>query len=396
VSTDASLFPLHFWDSEIFCEKCEQIRKFKIFSQEKYDKNYSKSEIPLNTPLFCKCTHCENTMICATNEFAELKEDPTFGLCKIWGMGILEAGDWVYHPKEKLCVVDGVNRISGSLPQIVLKNKKNKKMEIQLESLPSGDHNIFYRLLPQDAPQALIGDNVYHTETKQIGIVAGLKFNGGQTIIIKLEDGTIERCHCEKESHYLTDEFVEKNVKWRCKDLSYSHNLQINSHSKVLYVNCLLPNFNAVCELEKIIYSIPQARCFIMHVIMEETDLRSEDLYKELLRKDIYICCNRIEFKNSEAYIAGFCKDRDTPQKIHKALQKFPIKKINLDIKMRPDIKNIKTINENDKFIKISKIGKKVHIDGWVKSEKEKKKANLKAFFSCFNFNIENHIWVIN
>jgi len=114
VSTDASLFPIHFFDCNIFCVKCAQVKKFKIFSQEKYDKNYEKSKIPPHKPLFCRCGECGNTTIYATNEFAELQEDPTLELCKIWGKGSLAAGDRVFHPTEKLCTIENVNRAYGS------------------------------------------------------------------------------------------------------------------------------------------------------------------------------------------------------------------------------------------------------------------------------------------
>ncbi len=397
MSTDASLFPIHFFDGEIFCEKCAQVREFKIFSQEKYNKHYSKSEIPPNKPLFCKCKECSNTVIYATNEFAELQEEPTLGLCKIWGTGNLEAGDLVFHPTEDLCTVESVNRIS-STPQATLRKQNKEKIEIQLGALPIGEQNagVFYRLFPQNAVNARIGDQIYHTETKRVGVVAGLEFNGGQAIIIRFENGELAKCPCEKSPHYLTDKILELNTRWRCRDLPYSQNLQIISHSKVLHVNCWLPNFNAVCELDKIILSIPQVRCFIMHVILEKADVSSNDIYRELMRKCVHICHCNIELKNQEAYITGFYSAKDTPKNIYRALQKLSIKKINLDIRMRPDIKTIKTINESDYFIKISKMGKEVHIDGWVKSEKEKKKAKWKAFFCSFCFRIENHLLVIS
>jgi hypothetical protein len=397
VSTDASLFPIHFFNSEIFCEKCAQIRKFKVFSQEKYDKHYSKSEIPPNKPLFCKCEKCSSTVIYATNEFAELQEDPTLGLCKIWGNGNLEAGDLVFHPTENLCMVESVNRIS-STSQITLKKQNKEKIEIQLESLPTYEQNadVFYRLFPQDAINARLGDHIYHTETKRVGVVAGLEFSDKQTVVIKFENGELAKCRCEKNSHYLTDKILELNAKWRCRDLPYSQNLQINSHSKILHVNCWIPNFDAVCELSKIIFSIPQVRCFIMHVILEKANISSNDIYKELIRKCVYLCNCNVELKSQETYITGFYSARGTPKNIYRALQKLSIKKINLDIRMRPDIKTIKTINESDCFIKISKMGKEVHIDGWVRNEKEKKRAKWMAFFCSFCFRIENHLLVIN
>ena len=396
MSTDASLFPLHLLDNEMFCEQCKQIRNFKVFSQEKYDKHYGKSEIPPNKPLFCKCMKCDCTTIYATNEFAQLQEEPMLELCKIWGMGSLEAGDSVYHPKEKLCTVESISRIFGSLPQITLRNQNDEKIEIQLEAWPADEQNIFYRLFPQNAERARLGDHIYNTETKDVGTVVGLEFNGAQSLIVKFETGAIEKCPCKKTSHYLTDKLLELNVKWRCKDLPYSQNLQINSRAKVLHINCLIQNFNAVCELEKIISSIPQARCSIMHVILGKSNISSGEIYRELLRKCIYICNCKVELKNQEAYITGFYRDRGTPKEINRALQKFPIKKINLDIRMHTDIKTLKTINESDKFIKICKMGKEVHIDGWVNDKKEKRRAKLKAFFCSFCFKIENHLRVIS
>jgi len=396
VSTDASLFPLHFFDCEIFCEKCKHIRKFKIFSQEKYDKNYGKSEIPPNKPLFCKCAVCDSQVIYATNEFAELQDEPAPELCKIWGMGNLEAGDLVFHPKEMLCVVESINKIAGSLPQITLRNQNKETIETLFEEFTEGEQNSFYRLFPQSAENSRIGDRIYHTETERVGTVIGLEFNGGQAIVIQFETGSIEKCHCEKNAYYLTDDILELNARWRCRDLPYSQNLKINSHSKILSVNCLLPNFSAICELEKVISSIPQARCFIMHVFLKKFDINPNLIYSELLRKCIYLCCCNVEIKNQEAYITGFYNARNVSKSIHNALQKIPIKKIHLDIRMRADIKTIKTINENDRFIKISKMGKEVHIDGWVKSEKEKKKAKLRAFLHSFKFKIENHLRVIN
>ncbi len=398
MSTEASLFPIHFFDSEIFCKKCAQIRKFKIFSQEKYDKTYGKSEIPPNSPLFCRCEECSDAAIYATNEFAQLQEEPTLGLCKIWGMSNLEAGDMVFHPVEKLCAVDGVNRISGSLPQITLINQNKEKIEIQLDVQTFGEQNAdaFYRLFPQNSKDARIGDQIYHIKTGLTGKVVGLEFNGGQTVIIKFENGDVEKYYCEYPIYYLTDDVLELNAKWRCRDLPYSQNLQIYSRSKVLHVNCLAPNFNVVCELNKIISSIPQIRCFIMRIILEKSNISPIEIYKELIRNGIYICCCDVELKNQDVYITGFYSVKDTPKNIYRVLQKFPVKKVDLNIRMHSDIKTIKTINESDCFIKISKMGKNVHIDGWVKSEKEKRKAKLKAFFCSFSLRIENHLWVIS
>jgi len=113
------------------------------------------------------------------------------------------------------------------------------------------------------------------------------------------------------------------------------------------------------------------------------------------VRNCIFLCCCRVEFKNQEIQIAGFYYAKDTQKKIYRILSKYPIKKVILDIKMRSDIKVIKTINESERFIRISKIGKVVHIDGWVPTEKEKEAVKLKTFFSTFSFNIENHLLVI-
>jgi len=396
VSTEASLFSLHFWDAEIFCEKCKLIRNFKIFSQEKYDKNYGKREIPPNKPLYCKCITCEGWIIYATNEFAELQEEPMMGLCKIWGMGNLEAGDLVYHPQEQLCMVEGVNRVSGSLPKITLKNQNEEKFEIQLESLPSDDQNMFYRLLPQHGESARIGDRIYHTETERIGTVVGLEFNGGQAVVVEFEPDVIEVCYCEKSIHYLTDEVLEQNTKWRCRDLPYLQNLQINSHSKVLFLNCLVPSLHAVYELEKIIASIPQARCFLMQVMLEKSNIKASEIYKELQRNYIHLCGCKVELEKNEVYIAGMYTAKDIPKNINNALRKFPLKKIHLDLRMRHDVKIIKTISEKDWFIKLSKIGKTIHMDGWVRSEKQKKRAKWIAFFYTFKFRVENHLWVID
>jgi hypothetical protein len=399
VSADASLFPIHFFDCVLFCERCAKIKKFKIFSQEKYDKNYGKSEIPPNKPLFCKCEECGNTVIYATNEFAELQEEPMLGLCKIWGKGNLEAGDHVFHPTQKLCSIESINRIYGSLPQITLRNQNNEKIEIQTDfqlSFDEDDANAFYRLFPQNAENARIGDKIYHTEMRLAGKIVGLEFNEQQKIIVKFENGDIEKCYCENNAYYLTDELLEQNVKWRCQDLPYSRNLQIHSRSKVLNISCFVPNFNAICELSKIISSIPQVRCFIIRVVVEKSGINSNDIYKELVRNNIHICCCNVEFKNQEVYIAGFYSSKDISKNIHRVLSSFSIKKINLDIKMRSDIKVVKTINKDDCFIKISKMEEDFYIDGWVKNEKEKRKATFKAFFYSFSFRIENHLSVIN
>jgi hypothetical protein len=395
VSKDAALFPIHFFDSEIFCEKCAQLKKFKIFSQEKYDKNYGKNEIPPNKPLFCKCDECTDSVIYATDEFAELQEDATTGLCKIWEMGNLETGDSVFHLENGICTVDGINRIHGSLPQITLKNQNGEKIEIPALAGNENNSSEFYRLFPQDAENARIGDRIYNTETKSIGKVIGLEFNGGQKIITQFENREIEKCHCKTDSNYLTDSFLELNTKWRCKDLDFFQNIQISSNSKVLSISGIVPNLKAICELDKIISSIPQARCFIMHLDVKKSDVSSTDIYRELIRNYIYICCCHVEFKNREVHIAGFYCEKDIQKKIYRVLSKFPVKKIILDIKMRSDIKIIKTINENERFIRISKIGKNVHIDGWVTTEKEKKSAKLKTFLSTFSFNIENHLLII-
>jgi len=133
-----------------------------------------------------------------------------------------------------------------------------------------------------------------------------------------------------------------------------------------------------------------------MHVVVERSILNSNDIYKELLKNNIHICCCHIEYKNQEIYITGFYSAKDTQKNIYRALSKFSIKKINLDIKSRPGIKIIKTINRDNCFIKISKMEKNFHLDGWVKSEKEKRKATLKAFFYSLSFKIENHLLVIN
>jgi hypothetical protein len=398
VSTDASLFPIYFFDCELFCEKCAQLKKFKIFSQKKYDKNYGKSEIPPNIPLFCKCVICGSTVMYATNEFAELQEEPTLGLCKIWGMSDLTAGDMVFHPTEKLCTVESINRIFGSLPQITLVNENKEKVEVQLDAQKPEEENtnVFYRLFPQNFEDVRVGDQIYNTETKLTGIVVGLKFNGGEIIIIKFENGAIEKAIYKKKFHYLTDNILELNAKWRCRDLSFSQNLQIRSIAKVLHVNCIVSNFNSVCELDKIISSIPQVRCSIMHVILDKADIDPNYIYKELLNKCVCICNCNIELKSQEAYITGFYHTKDTMKNIYRTLRKFPIKKINIGLSMRSDMKIIKTINANNYFIRISKMGKDVHIDGWVRSEKEKKRAKWLAFFYSLSFKIENHLWIIN
>jgi len=395
LSRDASLFSIHFFNSEIFCEECAQLRKFKIFSQEKYDKNYGKNEIPPNKPLFCKCDECENTIIYATNEFAELQEDPTLGFCKIWGMGNLEAGDNVFHPEKGICSVDGVNRMHGSLPQIVLKKQNGEKIEVPAVEGSENNSAELYRLFPFDAENARIGDCIYNTETKEVGKVIGLEFGAEQKIVVEFENKEIAKCPCNNSENYLTDHFLEQNARWRCKNLDFSQNMQISSNSKVLSVSCKVSNLNSICELDKLISSIPQIRCFITHFVVTRSDINSNDIYKELVRNCIYLCCCRVEFKNQEIQIAGFYYAKDTQKKIYRVLSKFPIKKVILDIKMRSDIKVIKTINEGERFIRISKIEKIVHIDGWVPTEKEKNSARWKTFFSTFSFNIENHLLVL-
>jgi len=395
LSKDASLFPIHFFETEIFCEQCAELRKFKVFSQEKYDKNYGKNEIPPNKPLYCKCNECGGTVIYATNEFAELQEDAAYGFCKIWGMGNLEAGDNVFHPEIGICNVDGVNRMHGSVPKIVLKKQDGEKIEVPAVEGSENNTAEFYRLVPQDASNARIGDSIYNTETKSIGKVIGLEFSDEQRIIVEFEDKEIAKCPCNNSENYLTDTFLEENAKWRCRDLEFFQNMQISSSSKVLSVSCKVLNLNSICELDKIISSIPQIRCFIMHFVVAKLDLNSNDIYKELVRNCIFLCCCRVEFKNQEIQIAGFYYAKDTQKKIYRILSKYPIKKVILDIKMRSDIKVIKTINESERFIRISKIGKVVHIDGWVPTEKEKETVKLKTFFSTFSFNIENHLLVV-
>jgi hypothetical protein len=400
VSTDASLFPIHFFDCNIFCVKCTQVKKFKIFSQEKYDKNYDKSRIPPHKPLFCKCEECGGTVIYATNEFSELQEEPTLELCKIWGKGSLEAGDRVFHPTEKLCMIENVNRIYGAtMPQITLRKQNNEKVDVQVdfkEIFNENDSAAFYRLFPQNGEDARIGEKIYHTEMERIGEVIGLEFNGGQKIIVRFENGDIEKCHCKNNANYLTDKLLELNTQWRCRNSPNLRNLQIYSRAKVLNISCFVQNFNSIGELNKIISSIPQARCSIMHVVVERATLNSNYIYKELLKNNIHICCCHIEYQNQEVYITGFYSGKNTQKDIYRVLSRFSIKKITLDIKIRPSIKIIKTINRDNCFIKISKMEKKVHIDGWVKSEKEKGKATLKAFFYSFSFKIENHLLVIN
>jgi len=395
VSTDASLFPVHFFDSNIYCEKCRQLKKFKVFSQEKYDKHYGKSEIPPNKPLFCKCEKCESHVIYATNEFAELQEEPMRGFCKIWGMGNLEAGDLVFHPEEHLCTVDSV--VFGASPYVTLVNQNRKKIDFPIDNFSSENSSVaFYRLFPQNFQNARIGDFIYHTGTGLVSNVIGLRFNGEQTIIVISENGEIEFCGCGDNTYYLTDNILEKNTKWRCRDLKYCQYLQIHSISKVLYINCIVTNFSAVCEFEKIISSIPQARCFIMHIAVEKCEIKPKSIYMELLRNGIYICCCHVEIENQDVYISGFYSSKNTPKDIYKTLSKFPVKKVNLDIKMRSNIKLIKTINEDHCFIKITKIEKETHIDGWAKNEKIKKRAKLKAFLCTFSLKIENHLQVIN
>ena len=399
MSTDASLFPIHFFDCNIFCTRCVQVKKFKIFSQEKYDKNYDKNRIPPHKPLFCKCEDCGGTVIYATNEFSELQEEPTLELCKIWGKGSLGAGDRVFHPTEKLCMIENVNRIYGTtMPQITLRKHNNEKIDVQVdfkEIFNESSTDVFYRLFPQNGESARIGEKIYHTEMDRTGDVIGLEFNEGQKIIVKFDNGDIEKCICKSSAKYLTDKLLVLNAQWRCRDFPYLRNLRIYSRAKVLNISCSLQNFNSINELDKIISSVPQARCSIMHVVVEKSALNSNDIYKELLKNNIHICCCHVEHRNQEVYITGFYSAKDTPKNIHRALSKFSIKKINLDIKIRPSIKIIKTINEDNRFVRISKMEKKYHIDGWVKSEKEKRKAILKAFFYSFSFRIENHLLVI-
>jgi len=93
-----------------------------------------------------------------------------------------------------------------------------------------------------------------------------------------------------------------------------------------------------------------------MRIILERADINSTEIYKELIRNGIFICCCNVELKNQDVYITGFYSAKDTPKNINRALQKFPIKKIDLDIRKHSDIKTIKTINESDCFIKISRM----------------------------------------
>jgi hypothetical protein len=133
-----------------------------------------------------------------------------------------------------------------------------------------------------------------------------------------------------------------------------------------------------------------------MHVAMEESKVNPNDIYKELVKNCLYICNCQVEYKNQSVFITGFYSDKDIPETLHKTLLKFPIKKINLGLKKRSDIKNCKTINTGNTFIRISKIGEETHIDGWVKNEKEKKRAKIRAIISSFSLKIKNHLLVIN
>jgi hypothetical protein len=384
---------MHLFDCNIFCEKCEQVKKFRVFSQEKYDKNYGKSEIPPSKPLFCKCGTCGTPTIYATHEFAELQEEPMLEFCKIWGMGNLEAGDMVFHPEEKLCTVESV--VYGTSPHVTLINKEQKKIDFPIEIQSEQKDIALYRLFPQNFQDSRIGDLVYNTETKLTGTVKGLRFNGEQTVILSLENGKLEFCGYGATSYYLTDELLEQNAKWRCQDLYYAQDLQIASSSKVLYVSCRVPNFGAVYELNKIISSIPQARCFIMQTFVKESNINSRTIYLELLKNDIYISCCHVELENQNVYISGYYSSKNVKESIYRALSKFPFKKITIDVKTRSDIKHIKTINEENRFIKISKIKKYYHLDGWVTDEKEKKKAKRKAIFYTFSLRILSHLQIM-
>jgi len=399
VSIDASLFPVHFFDSGMFCEKCGQLTKFKIFSQEAYNKLYSKNEIPPNKPLFCKCKECGEPVIYATNEFAELQEDPSFGLCKIWGRGPLTAGDLVFIETENVCAVESVNRVLGSpFTQVTLKKLNNEKFEVQADFFDKSEPNAntFYRIIPQDAQNTRVGDMVYYPERKLAGKAIGLRFNGCQRIIVKFDDRQIVEVNAHSNVHYLTDEVLEQNAKWRCSDLPYAQHVQIISNSKVLIVDCTLPNLKAIRELENVVLSIPQVRCFIMHIGMRKSNINSKEIYRELIRNCVCIYNCGVELKNQEVYITGFYSDKNVPKNVYNILSRMPVKKISLSIKKRSDIKNCKTINDNHNFIRISKIGEKTHIDGWISSERERRKAKIQAFFSTFSFKIEDHLQVFN
>lgn len=398
MSKDAALFSIHFFDCDIFCEQCGHVRNFKIFSQEPYNKTYGKSDIPPNKPLYCKCEACEYVLIYSTNEFAELKEDATFGLCKIWGKGNLSAGDQVFLEKENICTVSRVNEVSNSLPQVMLKKQNGESIELQADFFENSGSslNSLYRIVPQDVQNTCLGDAIYHTETKLTGRTVGLEFGELQSIVVELENGEVVKIKNESEAHYLTDETLRLNAMWRCRDLPYVHNVQIVSSAKVLHVNCVLPNLKAAHELESIISSIPQIRCFIIHTAMEDSDANSKTMYKELLKNCVNICNCRIECKNQEVFISGFYSSPDVPENVHKALLKFPIKKIDLsELKKRSDIKTCKTINQRDCFIRISKIGKDTHIDGWIPREKERGKAKLAAFLCTYSFKMQDNLQVI-
>ena len=133
-----------------------------------------------------------------------------------------------------------------------------------------------------------------------------------------------------------------------------------------------------------------------MHVAMENSNISSRDIYKELVKNCVCIYNCGVEYKNQEVFITGFYSDKNVPESVYNALSKLPVKKISLGIKKRSDIKNCKTINNNNNFIRISKIGEKTHIDGWISTEKERRKAKIQAFFSTFSFRIEDHLLVIN
>jgi len=127
------------------------------------------------------------------------------------------------------------------MPQITLRNENYEKIDVQVdfkEIFNENENNadVFYRLFPQDGDNARIGEKIYHTEKGQVGEVIGLEFNGGQKIIIKFENGNIEKCLCKSNIKYLTDNLLVLNTQWRCRDYPYFQNLRIYSRAKVLNV----------------------------------------------------------------------------------------------------------------------------------------------------------------
>ncbi|GHV11005.1 hypothetical protein AGMMS49938_00960 [Fibrobacterales bacterium] len=412
----AQYFPIYFFDCDIYCERCRAVQKFKIFSQVEYDKHDLNKILPAK-PLYCKCDKCENFTIYTTDEFAELQEQDYAknSLCKIWGLSNLETGDRVWHSEYGIGRVENIFNNKGntsySLSFLSLENQTIPPQSFNDDKLTS----IFYRIIPQNIANAKIGENAYHTEQKCEGKIVGLSFGEKNNIIAKFgnEILTIENT----EENFLSNEAIEKNAKWRCENLPFFEDLEINTISQILSVQGKVPNLKAACNLETIINSVPHIRSSILLLdIQESTDenkVISDDLltssseptkiiitknnlelYKLLIKNEIHIYNCKIQFAPQEIFITGFYCDKSIPERIYTVLGNLPIKSLKLDLKFRSEIKILKTSLKNGNFVRIVSSGETILIDGWVKTSKQKSFATIEAILRSLKFNVKNNLYI--